>query len=173
MSFLKKDDPPLTVDINGVSHELLFVYKRMKYYLYVDGIETKIYNPSGFIAPMFGDIDDFSFELGGANVVIALRFGKKRIAVNGIYQDTGNIFAPVCPLPPWSLIFVALLLLPPLVFNGNTMDILSAVCFSYLCTHFIMKNPDIKATTVVRILYCSATTLVSWGFFYMFYIFER
>lgn len=167
MAFLR---PDRTCDIKtkGVAHNIRFENSGMRYSLYVDDEPRETFKPGSILAFMLGDFNDYSFSLGGSTVVMAMRAGKMRVAVDGVYVDDGSEFLPVLPLPQWSTIFIALILVPPVLLGAGLLDLLIAVSCVYMCTHFILKNPDMKATPERKIVYCALVTLAAWvaiGFF--------
>lgn len=172
MDFFKRAETTYDITINGTRRQITFERNRGGYVLCVDGEERETFKPSNFLTASLGDLNDYKTEIDGVSVVIAARFGKVRVAVDGVYTDNGEEFKAVLPFPVWGSVFVVAPLVPPILFESTFWDIIIAVCFVYTCTHYILKNPDLKAGTPKRIVYCVLVTLTSWAFFGMFLYFS-
>ncbi len=122
--------------------------------------------PLTFIDKLAGTREvDIPFQLDGQNFVFSMHNGKGRIVQNGFYQDTSEPYAPLDPLPKWSLVF----LLPTgaAALLGGVIPIFGAMFGVSLC----MRAARSFDTTLQKLLACAFVCVGTWvGIFAVPYI---
>lgn len=166
MALLKATDTKF-VDMDGKTYEVRTLTNGSKLDIYVDDKPANTYSQNFFLAA-FGDLNDYAFEIAGHPAILAMRYGKFRIAIDGKYTDNGDPFRPVLPLPRWGSAFFILNIGAPFMFSGKIWDYLFSAGCGYVCTHYILKNPDLKADAQRKVIYCVLITLFSWAMFVLF-----
>lgn len=129
-----------------------------KIYVDINGLPYTTFNLSGE-SSLLAVQEDYPIKINGEKYILAIRGYKTRIAYNGRYLDNNEEFKPKVKLPKWSWIFFALNILIPIISIGGIINVCFALVGIGICT-FVIRSERIP--TPVRIIICTATTIVIW-----------
>jgi len=147
-----------TPTIDNMTYNITYTNKLFKKKLLLDKKTIKLQR-----SRTFGITRETTFKLGNKTAILVNIDNDCDIAIDGIYLDSGERYVTVKTMPPWNLIFLALILLIFIISHGNICSGLFTITgFYFLVRASIEPSLDIKK----RIILCSLITLSMHLFFW-------
>jgi hypothetical protein len=149
----------LQIQVNNVVHEVAVARRGSMYHVGVDG--APLYEFKRNVASdWLGVSEDFPIMVDNQPVIVAVRNAKVRLAVNGYYIDTNEIYEPTRKVPKWYWVFLVLNVLIPVVSLGGALPFLLALGGTSGCAAVARSKIQ---KTLPKVLICIGITLAAWA----------
>ena len=94
-----------TVQVDGAAHEIRFQKGLFKSKVIVDGVTTPVKSKSAFI-----QLIDEPINIGSKTMNLTAIGAKTDLAVDGVYQNSGDPYIPLSKIPSWATVITIILL---------------------------------------------------------------
>lgn len=119
-----------TVQVDGAAHEIRFQKGLFKSKVIVDGVTTPVKSKSAFI-----QLIDEPINIGSKTMNLTAIGAKTDLAVDGVYQNSGDPYIPLSKIPSWATVITIILL----VFGWFTGGIIG-IALGLLGSAFVLSN---------------------------------
>lgn len=106
-----------------------------------------------------GHNEDFLLNVDDRQIILAIRGNKVRLAENYVFVDNGAPFEPMLPLPGWSVVFIVLCVLIPIVSLGGAINVIIGLLAAAGCASVARK----RMGTGAKVGLCIGITLAAYA----------